>query len=414
MGSITIWHWLGFGALIAFLLAADLGLFHRKSKSVSLRAAAITTVCWCLFALAFAFYIWKYLGDPKVPGSGGTKSIEFLTGYITEWALSMDNVFVFAIVFKYFHVPPKYQHRVLFWGILGAVFMRLTFVLAGAALIHQFHFVIALLGLFLIYTGIKLALSREGDIHPERTWALRFARRFLRVAGGHYDTRKPGSVPGGVMANSAAVASGPSMPEVVIDANDEPSPEEMEAAIAVAEQQQLDDAHMQADLEHPATGDRFLVRHKGKWCVTPLFLVLLVVETTDVLFAVDSVPAIFGITTDPFIVFTSNIFAILGLRALYFLLAGVMDLFHYLKYGLALILAFIGCKMVADYLAELIAEKYYNVKDFELIPVWASLAVIGAILAISVAASLLAKRGQRHGHVTGGESAAGASPPGEG
>jgi tellurite resistance protein TerC len=267
------WHWIAFAAFVTVVLTLDLLVFHRHSKESTLREAAAWTVAWCSLALAFNGLVWFWLGRRP--------AVEFLTGYIIEWSLSMDNVFVFAVVFSFFGVPRKYQYRVLFWGILGAVLMRLTFVLLGSALISRFGWVLPIFGLFLIYTGFKLAFQGDSEVHPEKNWLMRLARRLFPVAHGDH-------------------------------------------------------------------GERFFVRDAGKLSVTPLFLVLLVIESTDVVFAVDSVPAIFGITRDPFIVFTSNIFAILGLRALYFLLAGVMDMFRYLKYGLAAVLVFVGMKMTAD------------------------------------------------------------------
>ncbi|MBI1899505.1 MAG: TerC family protein [Planctomycetia bacterium] len=384
-GSESLWQWLGFGTFVAICLAVDLGVFHRKSKVQTLRAAAIATACWCGLALAFNVYVWKFLGDERV--SGWHKATEFLTGYLIEWSLSMDNVFVFAVIFKFFHVPPKYQYRVLFWGILGAVFMRLAFVLVGAEILRRFDWAQAILGIFLVYTAVKLAVTDESQMHPEKSWVLRLGRK-LRVAGGHYEPH-PAQLPSAVLASSAAAATGASLPTAESDVQPqrEPTKAEMESAVVLMPESQIDETHLAADMEHVATGERFFVRHKGKLCVTPLFLVLMVVESTDVLFAVDSVPAIFGVTKDPFIVFTSNIFAILGLRSLYFLLAGVMDLFHYLKYGLAVILGFIGLKMGADYLW---AEKYGH--NGHLIEPWQSLLVVVGILALSIVASLWAKR----------------------
>ncbi len=225
----------------------------------------------------------------------------------------MDNVFVFAVLFNYFQVPLKYQYRVLFWGILGAIVMRLSFILIGATLIMQFHWIMPLFGILLIYQGGKLALQGDEEMHPEQTLVMKLARRLLPIAKGDH-------------------------------------------------------------------GSRFFVVENGRRMITALFLVLLVIEWTDVVFAVDSVPAIFGVTTDPFTIFTSNIFAILGLRALYFLLAAVMDLFRYLKYGLAAVLIFIGLKMIVDYLVP------------EIIPQWVSLVVVAGLLIVSIAASLIIKK----------------------
>ena len=298
-------YWWAFGAFVILVLVLDLGVFHRHSRETTLREAGIWTAIWCSLALVFnaIIYFWR----------GNVHAINFLTGYLIEWSLSMDNVFVFAVIFSFFRVPRKYQYRVLFWGILGAVLMRLAFVLLGSALIVKFHWIIYVLGAFLVYTGIKLVFHDE-SVDPEHSWVLRSARKWLRVTREHH-------------------------------------------------------------------GEKFFIREEGKLAVTPLFLVLLVVETTDVAFAVDSVPAIFSITQDPFIVFTSNIFAILGLRALYFLLAGVMDLFRYLRYGLSAILVFVGIKMLI--------EHWYK------IPPAASLAVVLSLLAISIIASLVAARNDR-------------------
>jgi tellurite resistance protein TerC len=312
----TIWHWLGFGVLVTALLAIDLGLFHRQSRDTSIREAAISTAIWCCLALAFDGYV--------LYSAGTQKAIEFLTGYVIEWSLSMDNVFVFAVIFTYFRVPKKYQYRVLFWGIIGAVVLRLVFILAGTALIERFAWIVYLLGAFLIYTGAKLVFH-DDEFDPETSLVIRISRKLFRVSRENH-------------------------------------------------------------------GERFFVREMGQFCITPLFLVLLVIDFVDVAFALDSVPVIIGITQDRFIVFTSNIFAILGLRALYFLLAGAMDLFRYLRYGLAAILIFVGTKML---LGHWIEDQFL---DGEEIPHWVSLPVVVAFLAISILASLVAaKRDERNG-----------------
>jgi tellurite resistance protein TerC len=307
-----LWHWIAFGAFVIVMLTLDLVVFHRKAHEPTLRESAFWTVFWASLALGFNAIIWKWAGPRP--------AIEFLNGYLVEWSLSMDNVFVFAVIFGYFRVPLKYQYRVLFWGILGAIVMRLTFVLAGSALIERFHWIMLVFGGFLIFTGIKL-LTKNEEVHPERNWLMQTGKRIFNVASGQH-------------------------------------------------------------------GDHFFVRENGKFCVTPLFLVLLVIESTDVLFAVDSVPAIFALTRDPFIVFTSNIFAILGLRALYFLLAGVMDLFRYLNYGLAAVLIFVGAKMISEFLLPVMGIEFHLFKDHPSI----SLVVIVSLLSISIIASIVAKR----------------------
>ncbi|MFO0792243.1 MAG: TerC family protein [Pirellulales bacterium] len=299
-------YWVAFCAGTAVLLALDMFVFHRDSHEPTLRESALWTLFWCGMALLFNGAIWYWAGP--------THAIHFITGYLVEWSLSMDNVFVFVVIFAYFGVPMKYQYRVLFWGILGAIIMRLTFILVFGALLHRFEWIFYLFGAFLIYTGIKLATAHGSETHPDQNLVLRLARRWLPVAKGSH-------------------------------------------------------------------GDQFFVREGGRLLVTPLFLVLLVIESTDVVFAVDSVPAIFGITSDRFIVFTSNVFAIMGLRALYFLLAGVMDLFRYLSYGLSAILVFIGVKMMLH--------------DYWKPAPWTSLVVILALLGAAIAASLVAARRER-------------------
>jgi len=321
-GPIQTIHWAAFAVFVTVLLALDLLVFHKHSHEPSLSESAFWTCIWSALALSFNGLVWWWLG--------GAAAIEFLTGYLVEWSLSMDNVFVFAVVFGYFGVPLKYQYRVLFWGILGAVLMRLTFVLVGAELVERFHGILWFFGGFLVYTGLKLAFSSE-EVHPEDNFLLKVFRRFIPV------TNKP-------------------------------------------------------------AGDRFFVEEGGRWVATPLFLVLLVVESTDVLFAVDSVPAIFGVVDQDahyfrFVVFTSNVFAILGLRALYFLLAGVMDLFRFLNYGLSAVLVFVGGKMTAEaarhteWLAEIGGWDAHA--EGHLVPPWASLVVIIGLIGTSIAASLL-------------------------
>lgn len=319
---IAPWHWAAFVAFLVVILTVDLGVLNRRSRETGLREASISTAIWCLLAVAFNLLIWQWLGTVAAQ--------EFFTGYVIEWTLSMDNVFVFAVIFTFFRVPRKYQHRVLFWGILGAVVMRLTFILVGKELIQQFGWILPILGLFLIYTGIKLSMKGDSEVHPDKNILLRVARKFFPVAREDH-------------------------------------------------------------------GSRFFCREQSRWCVTPLFLVLLVVESTDVVFAVDSVPAIFGVVDQKahyftFVVFSSNVFAILGLRSLYFLLAGAMDAFRYLSYGLSAILVFVGVKMVAQYLAVFFN---YLPQGEHLIAPWVSLVVVVGVLAVSIVASIAVRAAER-------------------
>jgi tellurite resistance protein TerC len=309
---IAIWHWVAFGVLVAALLVLDLFVFHRHAHAPSLLESTGWSVFWIVLALLFNGFIWWWLG----PDAG----IRFLFGYLVEKSLSVDNLFVFLVIFRFFQIPMQYQYRVLFWGILGAVFTRLIFILAGTELVQRFEWMKCLFGVFLVYTAVKLALHSGADVHPENNVLLRAARRMFRVSRG----------------------------------------------------------------DHREHGARFFVRENHRLHITPLLLVLLVVESTDVLFAVDSVPAIIGITQDPFLVFTSNIFAILGLRALYFVLAGVMDLFRYLHYGLSAVLGFIGLKMVTEFV--------HGEKGGELIPTWVSLVIVVFLLTVSIIASIIAAR----------------------
>ena len=318
--TVQVGWWLGFGLLMLVLVATDLFTLHRRKRDPSMVESAITVGVWCLLALIFGGVIWRYMG--------GKAGLQFTTGYLLEWSLSMDNVFVFAVIFRYFQVPSVHQYRILHWGILGAIFTRLGFILAGAALISRFQFILPLFGLFLIYTAYHLARRSSERIDPRRNLVFRFARRWLPLAEG------------------TAVS-------------------QQDSSTAMS------------------YGGRFLVRQAGRLRITPPLLVLLVVESTDVLFAIDSVPAIFGITRDPFLVFTSNVFAILGLRALYFLLAGVMDRFRYLHYGLAAVLAFVGLKMLGE-------RWLSHEAGTEVMPAWASLAVIAVLLGAAVVASMFA------------------------
>jgi len=304
LGSWPLWA--GFLAFIALMLALDLGVFHRKAHAVSLREAAVWSGVWIGLAAIFAFGVFHFFGPQR--------GLEFTTGYLIEKALSVDNIFVMVVLFGAFAVPAHQQHRVLFWGILGALVMRAVFILAGTALIARFHWTIYVFGVFLVFTGVKMLLSRGEEGHPENNVLVRLARRVLPVA------------PGG-------------------------------------------------DMTH------FFARAGGRWRVTPLFLALVAVEFTDLIFAVDSIPAVLAISRDPFIVFTSNIFAILGLRSLYFLLAGVVHRFRYLKVGLALVLVFVGVKMA--------------IVDLFKIPVGVSLAVVGLLITGSILSSLVADGRQR-------------------
>ena len=292
--------WIIFNFFVLGMLALDLLVFHRKAHAVSLREAFAWSAVWISLALIFnlgIYYLW-----------GSEKAMEFLAGYLIEKSLSVDNIFVFIMIFSYFAVPPMYQHRILFWGILGALVMRAIFIAAGAALLSAFHWIIYIFGGFLIITGFKMFFAGEEKIDPEKNPAVLLLRRFMPITS-KFD------------------------------------------------------------------GPRFFARIDGRLWATPLFVVLVVIETTDVIFAVDSIPAIFAITVDPFIVYTSNIFAILGLRALYFLLAGILDMFRYLKVGLAFVLCFVGAKMM--------------LVDFYKIPIGTSLGVVAGILAISMLASLV-------------------------
>jgi tellurite resistance protein TerC len=311
LADIAFWQWGVFAAVVLVLLTLDLLVFHRHDRAPTLRESAGWSVFWISIALGFNGLVWWW--------DGAEPALAFFSGYLMEKALSVDNIFVFAVIFRFFRVPMHYQYRVLFWGILGAIILRLIFVVAGVQLIHHFEWVLPLFGALLIYTAYGLAFHDNSEVHPDQNPVLRIARRFLRVTRAGYE-------------------------------------------------------------EH---GHAFFAREDGHFCITPLFLVLLVIESSDVVFAVDSIPAVFGITTNPFIVFTSNIFAILGLRALFFLLAGVIDMFRYLHYGLSAVLAFIGLNMIADY--------WLGEPNTHLVPTGVKLATIAVLIAISIVASLLHK-----------------------
>ena len=299
-----IWLWIGFNLFVIAMLALDLGVFHRDAHAVSIREAGFWSGFWITLALTFNCGIYYFFGPEK--------GLEFLTGYLIEKALSIDNIFVFVLIFSYFSVPPRYQHRILFWGILGALIMRGAMIGGGIILIQKFHWIIYVFGAFLVFTGIRMATQDELAIEPESNPVIRAIRRFVPVTNAYHGQQ-----------------------------------------FFAAEQK----------------GER------SRRVATPLFVVLVLVETTDVIFAVDSIPAIFAITLDPFIVYTSNIFAILGLRALYFLLAGVIHKFHFLKIGLSVVLVFVGAKMLLDGLVE--------------IPIVLSLGVIAFVISSSIIGSLL-------------------------
>ncbi len=301
--EISVWHWVGFVIAILLLLALDLGLFHRSAREVKIKEAMFWTALWFSLAMVFAWALVLIRGHQE--------ALEFVTGYIIELSLSMDNVFAIALIFGFFRIPGLQQHRVLFWGIVGALLMRGIMIGAGAALIQKFHFVLYLFGAFLVYTGIKMTMAKEEGVHPEKNPLIRLARKFFPVS-------------------------------------------------------------------HELHGQKFTTTLNGRKALTPLALVLVMVETTDLIFALDSIPAIFAVTQKPFIVFTSNVFAILGLRSLYFVLAGAIGYFRYLKVGLSFVLVFIGLKMLAAH--------------WYVLPTGISLAVVGGIIVVAMAASIIAQR----------------------
>jgi tellurite resistance protein TerC len=307
-----LWVWIGFNVLILFLLSLDLFVFNKKPHEITTREAAITYVVWVTIALTFG--VGVYLIE------GAEKGLEYFAGYLIEVTLSVDNMFVFVLIFSFFRVPLRYQHRVLFWGIFGALVMRGLMIAAGTFLIHRFHWILYVFGAFLVFSGIRMAMHKDDELHPESNPVIKLVRRMFPVTRDYH-------------------------------------------------------------------AEHFFVREEIggqlKLAATPLFVVLALVETTDLLFAVDSIPAVFAITNDPFIVYSSNVFAILGLRALYFILADVIDRFQYLKIGLSVVLVFVGVKM-------LLADLYK-------IPIAASLGIIVLVLGASVAASFL--WGQPHEEV---------------
>lgn len=296
---VDLWVWVAFVAFILAMLALDLFFLHRDAHVVAFREAAAWSAVWVTLGLSFGVIVWVWQGGPAAG--------EYFAGYLIEKSLSIDNIFIFALVLGYFQVPPAYQHRVLFWGILGALGMRAVFIAAGAALLENFHWMIYLFGGFLILTALRMGLHKGQEVHPERNPVLRMMRRVMPMSSD-YD------------------------------------------------------------------GPGFFTVQNGKKMATPMLAVLVVIETTDLVFAIDSIPAIFAITRDTFLVFTSNAFAILGLRAMYFMLAGMMNRFVYLKTGLAVVLGFVGLKMIGS--------------DVVHVPIWLSLTVIASVLAVSVVASL--------------------------
>jgi tellurite resistance protein TerC len=292
--------WAAFNIFVLTMLTLDLAVFHKKSREITVGDALIWTGLWITLAMLFNLFIYQYFGKQQ--------AIEFFTGYIIEKSLSVDNIFVFILIFSYFQVPTSYQHKVLFWGILGALVMRVIFIFAGIELIHRFHWLIYIFGAFLIFTGVRMVVAGDVKIEPDKNPVVRLIRKIFPVTSNF-------------------------------------------------------------------EGDRFFVRRNAKLWATPLFVVVILVETTDLIFAVDSIPAILAITDDPFIVYTSNVFAILGLRSLYFAISGIEKYFHYLKYGLAAILVFVGTKMCLS--------------DYYKIPIEVSLTVIVSVLAIAILASVI-------------------------
>jgi tellurite resistance protein TerC len=296
---MILW-WIIFGVFILAMLALDLGVFNRKAHVIKMKEALLWVSFWVSLAVVFGVGVYYFYGH--------SKALEFFTAYIIEYSLSIDNLFVFLLIFRFFNVPSAYEHKTLFWGILLALITRAAFIFAGVALINKFHWIMYLFGIFLIYTGIKLAMNKQTEVHPDKNVAIKMLRYFIPVT------------------------------------------KEFQEA-------------------------KFFIIKNGKRFATPMLAVLLALETTDILFAVDSIPAVLAISRDPFIVYTSNVFAILGLRSLFFAISGLMKLFHLLHYGLSAILSFVGVKM-------LIADVYH-------IPVGISLAVISSILVISIVTSII-------------------------
>ncbi|CAN5262451.1 TerC family protein [soil metagenome] len=305
LAAVPVWFWIAFHVGVFIVLAIDLVGFNRKAHVITLREATIWSIVWVTLSLSFNGLVW-YLRGPQA-------ALEFFTGYLIEYSLSVDNIFVFALIFSYFRVPPQYRHRVLVWGILGALVMRGIMIWLGVALVDRFHFVLYIFGAFLLVTGFRMLVSKGEEIDLESNFVLRLARRWMRVTPEYH-------------------------------------------------------------------GQKFLVKKDGTWMLTPLALVLLCIESMDLVFAVDSIPAVFAITRDQFIIYTSNVCAILGLRSLYFVLANVIDRFIYLKVGLAIVLAFVGIKMLTN--------------DLFHLPNFASLAFIITVLTVTIIVSMRATRGQ--------------------
>lgn len=302
MGT-SIYFWIGFHLFVFLMLALDLGVFNKKTHKISVREAIVWSCVWISLALLFNLFIYL---DPDF---GKTKALEFLTGYVIEYSLSVDNIFIFILIFSYFGIKDQYQHKILFWGILGALIMRGIFIFAGIALISRFHWIVIIFGGFLVFTGIRMLFQKETEVDPEKNAIVHFFKRFLPVTHTYHE-------------------------------------------------------------------DKLFIRQNRKFYATPLFLVLVIIESSDLIFAVDSIPAILAISQDRFIVYTSNIFAILGLRSLYFAIAGIMGYFRYLKVGLAFVLTFVGSKMLLAFFG------------FD-IPIVLSLLIIVGILVISILSSVV-------------------------
>ena len=327
----SVLAWIGFCIFIVLMLAIDLGVFNRRPHEIGYKNAALWSAVWVTLAGIFAALLFGPLGWELFGPARHQKALEFITGYVIELSLSIDNLFVFLLIFSYFKVPPKYQHRVLYWGVMGALVMRVLMIVVGTELIQHFHWIIYIFGAFLIYTSIQMFGGEGAVIEPEHSRIVRLVTRFVPIRG-EYDRRK------------------------------------------------------------------FFTVRNGKRVGTLLLMVLIVVEIADLVFAVDSIPAIFGITTDRFIIYTSNVFAILGLRTFYFLLAGVVEKFHYLKVGLGIVLGFIGLKMLLPLIAKIVAAAFHAIgfdsgasvaKGVDHIPIGAALGIVAIVLLASVAASLI-------------------------